>query len=206
MKALLLRYSSRTRTLPIRLPAWAMVLASSWSLLAAPEVRTLTGGPSEIFPLGAAGYVDGDTATVAQFNTPYGIALDPTGNTLYVADRDNNAIRRLDLPGGQTYTFATNRINQPVGVAVDGDGKVYVLNRGNGNNGTVLTFDSPTLGGDFLAMKASNLVNANGIALDSLTNIYVTVQGNTVIRIRLRGFPPHWPPSPMRARPCRASP
>ena len=110
MKALLLRYSSRTRTLPIRLPAWAMVLASSWSLLAAPEVRTLTGGPSEIFPLGAAGYVDGDTATVAQFNTPYAIASDPTGNILFVADRDNNAIRQLDLIAGKTYTFATSRI------------------------------------------------------------------------------------------------
>src|SRR3989442_428393 len=130
MKALLHCYASRTRTLPLRLPAWAMVLASTCSLLAAPEVRTLTGGPSEVFPFDPAGYVDGDTATVAQFNTPYGIALDPTGNTLFVADRDNNAIRRIDLAGGQTYTFATNQINkyqinQPVGVAVDGDGKVY---------------------------------------------------------------------------------
>src|SRR5438093_1773764 len=201
MKTLFLCHASRTRRLPLasslpfRLAAWTLGLAITCPLLAAPEVRTLTGGPSTFFPHSPAGYVDGDTATVAQFNTPYGIALDPTGNTLYVADRDNNAIRRLDLPGGQTYTFATNRINQPVGVAVDGDGKVYVLNRGNGNNGTVLTFDSPTLGGDFLAMKASNLVNANGIALDSLTNIYVTVQGNTVIRITPAGVSSTLPPS-----------
>src|SRR5437773_667356 len=193
MKALLLCFTSRTRTLPLPLspplglPAWAVLLASTCSLLAAPEVRTLSGGPSELFPLGPFGYVDGDTATVAQFNTPYGIALDPTGNTLFVADRDNNAIRQLDLAAGMTFTFTTDRIDKPVGVAVDAAGKVYVLNRGNGNNGTVLTFDSVALGGDFLATKAANLVNAGGIALDALTNIYVTVQGNTVIRITPAG-------------------
>ena len=161
MKALLGCYSSRTRTLPwpsslpFLLPAWAMVLASTCALLAAPEVRTLTGGPAQFFPLSSAGYVDGDTATGAQFNTPYSIAFDPTGKTLFVADRDNNAIRQLDLPSGQTFTFATDRINKPVGVAVDGDGNVYVLNRGDGNNGTMLTFDSVPLGGNFLATKAA---------------------------------------------------
>src|SRR5439155_25195790 len=100
---------------------------------------------------------------------------------------DEPAYLPLQLHRRHTYTFAATRLNQPVGVAEDGDGKVYVLNRGHGNNGTVLPFDSPTLGGDFLAMKASNLVNARGIALDSLTNIYVTVQGNTVIRITPAG-------------------
>ena len=184
MKAFFHFNASGTRTL--RLSAWAMVLSSAWRLLAAPQVDTLTGGPSQ-FSLDPAGYVDGDTATVAQFHTPYGIALDPTGNTLFVADRDNNAIRQIDLAGGQTFTFTTYQINQPVGVAVDGDGRIYVLNRGNGNNGTVLVFDSVSLGGDFLATKAANLVDAAGIALDSRTNIYVTVSGNTVIRITPQG-------------------
>src|SRR5436309_11992567 len=99
MKALLLYYASRCRTLPsppalpLRLTAWAMVMASTCSLLAAPDVATLTGGPANFFPNTPAGYVDGDTATGAQFNTPYAIALDPAGHTLFVADRDNNAIR-----------------------------------------------------------------------------------------------------------------
>jgi sugar lactone lactonase YvrE len=188
MKTLLLCYASPTRILPsppavlFRLSLWAMVLAATCSLLSAAEVHTLAGGPSEVSP-NPAGYVDGVTATAAQFNTPYGIALDPTGTTLFVADRDNNAIRQLDLPAGETFTFATDRIDKPVGVAVDGAGTVYVLNRGNGNNGTVLTFDSVPLGGNFRATNAANLVNAAGIALDTLTNIYITVQGNTVKRI-----------------------
>ena len=88
MKALLLCYASPTRTpplprtLPLRLLVWAMVMAT-WPLLAAPQVDTLSGGPSQAFP-DPAGYVDGDTAADAQFNTPYAIASDPTGNILFV--------------------------------------------------------------------------------------------------------------------------
>src|SRR5437773_6964226 len=170
-----------------RFAGWAALLASTFTLMAAPEVQTLTGGPSQFYPQNSAGYVDGDTATVAQFNTPYGIALDNTGNSLFVADRDNNAIRQLDLVSGQTFTFTTELINKPVGVAVDRADSVYVLNVGNGANGTVLKFASPALGGDLLATSAANLVNAAGIALDSFTNIYVTVQGNTLIQITPAG-------------------
>ena len=151
-----------------------MVLASTCSLLAAPEVHTLTGGPAQ-FSSSPAGYVDGDTATAAQFNTPFGIALDPTGNTLFVADRDNNAIRQLDLASHQTFTFTTNRINQPVGVAVDGDGKVYVLNRGNGNNGTVLTFDSPTLG----AFSKQIIARVGFIEMRALTKVLSALRSDT---------------------------
>src|SRR5437667_11813826 len=99
MKAYLLCYASRTRrlpsppSLPFRLLAWLTVLASTCSFLTAAEVHTLTGGPAQFFPSSPAGYQDGDTAKGAQFNTPYGIALDPAGTTLFVADRDNNPIR-----------------------------------------------------------------------------------------------------------------
>ena len=181
---------ARVRWLPspmrlAHLAAWALLLAFTGSLLAA-EVRTLTGGPAQFYPQSAAGYVDGDTATIAQFNTPSGIAVDNAGNTLFVADRENNAIRQIDLSTGQTFTFATSQISRPVGVAVDGAGKIYVLNRGSGNNGTVLTFESPAAGGERIATNATGLVNAGGIALDSFTNIYVTVQ-DTVIRITPEG-------------------
>ena len=100
------------------------------------------------------GYVEGNpaSATDAQFHTPIGLALDSTGEYLFVADRDNSAIRVVDLssppdPYYLTYTFApipgytSGTINNPVGVALDADDNVYVLNRGNGTNGTVLVFD-----------------------------------------------------------------
>lgn len=151
----------------------------------AASVDTVTGGPTQFNPL-PYGYVDGDTAAVAQFHNPWGIALDSTGTQLFVADRDNNAIRHLYLNANVTTTFVNSNsapINKPIGVAVDGAGNVYVLNRGNGNNGTVLKFASPDVGGDLVATLATGLINAAGIALDSVTNIYVSVQGNTLIRI-----------------------
>ena len=92
------------------------LLATS-NLVAMPHVSTLGGGWGH-------GYVDGNTASSAQFYTPIGLAMDSSGN-LYVADRDNNAIRWLDLDFGQTFTFATNSINHPIGVAVDGLDNVF---------------------------------------------------------------------------------
>src|SRR5262245_3865782 len=101
----------------------ALLLAFVSHLSAAPVVDTLTGGPAQTNPK-FFGYVDGLTHESAQFHTPIGLALDSTGSFLFVADRDNNAIRELDLGGNLTYTFATTGINKPVGVALDGIGNV----------------------------------------------------------------------------------
>jgi sugar lactone lactonase YvrE len=160
----------------------AVSLLIAGNLKAMPVVQTVSGGP-------AYGYVDGNTKSNALFHTPIGLALgsDPAaGRILYVADRDNNAIRKLDLDLNQTITFLTGKINQPVGVALDGDGNLYVLNHGNGSNGTVLKFNRF---GNFLGTNAAALINANGIALDGGTNIYVTVNGNAVIKISPGSFP-----------------
>jgi len=152
------------------------------------QVDTLTGGPSQNSPPYYA-YVDGNTADLAQFHNPIGLALDTTGEYLFVADRDNDAVRLLDLPGNETTTFVPNVltpagvISHPVGVAVDAADNLYVLNRGNGNNGTVLVFDYY---GELVATKATALVNANAIALDSTNNVYVTA-GNSLIRITSGG-------------------
>lgn len=163
----------------------ALCCGLATSLLHATTVDTLTGGPWQENPP-YFGFQNGDTAGQAQFHTPYGLALDSTTTNLYVADRDNNAVRQLDIPGNWTYTFVpnpavpTNLISQPVGVAVRAD-NVFVLNRGNGNNGTILQFD--TLFAELIATNATGLTNAAGMAMDALGNIYVTVQSNTVIQI-----------------------
>ena len=109
--------------------------------------------------------------------------MDSTGQYLFVADRDNNAIRFLDLDAGTTWTFDvayTNLLNKPIAVAVDAYDYVYVLNRGNGANGSVVTFDN---WGDAVTTNALRLTNASGMALDSAGNIYVTVQSNKLIGI-----------------------
>src|SRR5215467_12974181 len=115
--------------------AMVSALLLSSAQLMATTVTTISGGPS-------SGYVNGDTAQTALFHTPIGLALDKTESFLFVADRDNNAIRRLDLSGNLTVTFATSGVNKPVGVAVDSTGNVFVLNRGNGSNGSLIEFDS----------------------------------------------------------------
>ena len=162
--------------------ALGLALLAGTSAHAQPTVATLGGGSPLVTPK-YQGYRDGATLTHALFRTPAGLALDSTGQYLYVADRDNNAIRYLDLTAGQTWTFGvtfTNLINKPIAVAVDSSDNVYVLNRGNGTSGSVITFDN---WGDAVVTNAVGLSTAAGLALDSAGNIYVTIQGNKLIRI-----------------------
>lgn len=64
-----------------------------------------------------AGYSgDGGPATAAAFNEPYGIAVDRNGN-IYVADRHNHCVRRIDAGSGVVTTFAGNGV---AGYAGDG--------------------------------------------------------------------------------------
>jgi hypothetical protein len=160
-----------------------VLLLATASLFAGPVVSTLGGGNPHVSPK-YLGFKNGITLSQALFHTPCGIAVDGIGQHLFVADRDNNAIRELDLVAGQTYTFTTNKISKPVGVALDSSGDVYVLNRGTTNSvsttGMVLEFDTY---GDLIATNATGLTNAAGIALDPAADIYVTVGSNTLIRI-----------------------
>jgi DNA-binding beta-propeller fold protein YncE len=65
-----------------------------------------TGIIATIAGNGAAGYSgDSGPATAASFNEPYGIAIDHNGN-IYVADRHNHCVRRIDAVSGILTTFA----------------------------------------------------------------------------------------------------
>lgn len=95
---------------------------------------------------GSSGFSgDGGPAINARFNNPAGISLDGAGN-LYVADRDNNRIRRVSPTGlittvagtGETFgnlgdggpaTVAT--IGSPSDVFATEDGTLYISDQGN---------------------------------------------------------------------------
>jgi hypothetical protein len=94
------------------------------------EPYVLAGGESE-------GYQDG-SGNLAQFSYPAGIVLDGSGN-LYVADRNNARIRKINIETGEVTTFAgtsgTEEIDgpllnsvflQPQFISYDGNGKFYI--------------------------------------------------------------------------------
>ncbi|MEO6035834.1 MAG: hypothetical protein ABIQ35_11310, partial [Verrucomicrobiota bacterium] len=93
-------------------------------------VETLGGGPApgNSKPFGKA---DGNTASASQFNGPSGLALDSAGN-LYLADKTNNLIRKISLPGDTANSITTTYLtlpasSRPVGVAIDGSNNLYVV-------------------------------------------------------------------------------
>jgi sugar lactone lactonase YvrE len=68
-------------------------------------VADLDGRVLQIAGDGMAGLVDGGWDT-ARFRNPQGMALDPNGRTLFVADTSNHALRALELASGETRTVA----------------------------------------------------------------------------------------------------
>jgi hypothetical protein len=169
----------------------ALLLAAA-SLSATPTVNWISGGPNTGYPSGA-GFVDGDITLDAEYHTPCGLAIDSTANYLYVADRDNNAVRVLQFDVNTTYHIEfedqngneiTNIFNKPVGVALDNsDNLLFVLNRGKGTNGSVLEID---FANGILATNLTKITNAGGITVDSLDNIYVTAS-NKVFKVAPSG-------------------
>jgi len=64
--------------------------------------------------------------TTAVFNMPSDLALDGVGN-LYIIDQNNKSLKRLELSSGLvTVVLDGTQLSDPQGVAVDGNGMVYV--------------------------------------------------------------------------------
>src|SRR6185503_20979516 len=79
----------------------------------------------EVIGSGEIGLIDGGFDQAA-FNHPQGMALD--GNTLYVADTENHAIRAVDLVKRTVTTIAgTGQQSQRL-VTFGGQGKETILN------------------------------------------------------------------------------
>ncbi|HYO81764.1 MAG TPA: SMP-30/gluconolactonase/LRE family protein [Bryobacteraceae bacterium] len=83
---------------------------------------------------------DGGPATAASLNGPKGVALSADGKSIYLADTENHAIRRIDVKSGVITTVAGTgergdgpdgdprkcKLNRPHGVFVDRNGGVWI--------------------------------------------------------------------------------
>jgi sugar lactone lactonase YvrE len=148
---------------------------------------------------------DGGLAIDASLHFPYGVALDNVGN-LFIADYGNQRIRRVDATTGIITTVTGNgvqgfsgdgglatdaNLSNPMGVAVDGAGNLFVADTSNHRIRVVaavtgiITTRSGTgiqgFSGDGPATGA-RLNNPIGVAVDGAGNIFIADFGNQRIR------------------------
>jgi hypothetical protein len=150
---------------------------------------------------GVSGTNDG-TGSLARFNQPHAVGLDPNGN-IFVPDWGSHTIRKV-TPAGVVTTLAgspgnpgwvdaagsTARFKTPECVAVDTNGNVFVAERDNFTirqvtaAGVVTTLaGSPGTRGWADGTGSAALFNdPSGIALDSAGNMFVGDRGNDAIR------------------------
>ena len=158
-------------------------------------VSTYVGQP------GNAGSTD-SRGFAAQFNYPTGVAVDQNGN-LYVADSHNHTIRKV-TPDRQVSTLAglagqsgstdgtgsAARFYDPVAVALDRDGNVYVADAGNADvrkitpAGVVTTLAGKAGVQGFADATGSDarFIDPAAVAVDGNGNVYVADLGANTVR------------------------
>ena len=145
---------------------------------------------------------DGGAAVTAQLRFPVGVALDGAGN-LYIADRDNYRIRKVDSSGnistvagdgtlgvgGDGGAATAAQVFSPSAVALDGAGNLYIATdhrirkvNAAGVITTVAGNGTRGYGGDGGAATAAQLNLPLGVALDGAGNLYIADAFNNRIR------------------------
>jgi uncharacterized protein (TIGR03437 family) len=160
-----------------------------WKVSAGGVLTTLAGN-------GIPSYSgDGGAATAAQLDGPTGVAVDPSG-TIYIADTLNQRVRAV-APGGILSTLAgsgvsgfngdillpkTALLNRPLGLAADARGNWFVADTANsrvrqaqpgGNLFTIAGNGNASYFGDGSAAAKSSVNQPQGVAVDSLGNVYI---------------------------------
>ncbi|NDC83891.1 hypothetical protein EB093_09585, partial [bacterium] len=152
-------------------------------------IYQLSSGVRQVFAgsVGNPGNVDGK-GIAARFNAPSGIVADSLGN-LYVADTNNNAVRKVDRQANVT-TYSQQIVSTPTSIAIDLYSYIVTTNTiGNNINiikpdGTVSVIAGSGASGQADGTPRVATFNApQGIAINSFyTQLYIADTGNHIIR------------------------
>jgi VCBS repeat protein/fibronectin type III domain protein/NHL repeat-containing protein len=185
--------------------AFLFLMSLALPTLVAAQTGTISTVAGTILSPGFSG--DGGPATSAKLSVEsYGVAVDAAGN-VYIADTKNQRIRKVTNgiidtiagTGGVGYTgdggSARNAtFNNPLAVAVDSVGNVYVSDQNNDAirkitpGGIISTFvGSLPIGANFdgdtpKSPTQAHLSHPFGVAVDSQDNLYIADTGNMRIR------------------------
>lgn len=111
---------------------------------------------------------------IPNLGTANGITIDASSN-LYIAQGNynggNNTVSQYNTSGSLAFTTGSANTVNPVAVAVDGSGNMYVLDNTNKN---VTKFNST---GAYQSTVITGLTNPNAIYIDGAGNIYVGDSG-----------------------------
>ncbi|OMC09754.1 serine/threonine protein kinase [Mycolicibacter heraklionensis] len=125
---------------------------------------------------------DGEAHAVLPFaglEDPDGVAVDSDGGNVYVADRGDDAVLRLDTATNIQTTVPFVGLNNPNGVAVDTAGNVYVTDTANNR---VLKWEVAS--GEQVVLPFAGIVAPSGIAVDETGDVYVTEHSrNKVVKL-----------------------
>jgi len=150
----------------------------------------------------APGFVNA-IGDIARFNTPYDLVFSPaslmniTAARLFVADRNNNAIRTVNVADGNTGMLMPfdgsgnlpTLINLPEGLGTDKQGNLYVASTGNNKIvkmnylGSVIWIAGTGTAGSANGPIATATFNQpTDVAVDDNGNVYVSEKGSHLIR------------------------
>jgi hypothetical protein len=185
-------------------PDGHLYIADTWNNCVR-RIDVKTGIVSRVAGTGEKGFSgDGGKAVDAKFGGIYALAFG--GNTLFICDLDNRRVRTVDLKAGIVRTVAGNgekgipvdgqdALTQPLvdprAIAVDGTGRLYILERNghalrvvdrSGKIHTVAGNGTPGFSGDGGPAREALLRGPKHISIDQDDNVLISDTENHVIR------------------------